>query len=302
MNIVITKNNGAASASLTQYNSSLSYLITDIKVCVHNDISDPVITFVSTQGFEYTCNLIEGISIGTAFKAYSLQPIQVMPEDDYTVRIQVGDKFIQVSSIIHIKLSAAPVQSDGIFDEHNYLLVNGRTIQVIADQVTLLAEDENSQEIRFKIRNRYDNVSFLTDKTIVVDFIPAEWDAIKEEIIEKGISVEGFDPEAEFISGPITKTYEDPQSPDYMILCWTVPLVATQRAGVLRIALAIIDEQSSYVWQTSPATLIVQPNIGKRNKCAAVSLESPIVKIENRVEALENLFNGSATVVLEEGE
>lgn len=300
MNIVITENNGA---SLTQYNSSLSYLITDIKVCVHNDISDPVITFVSTQGFEYTCNLIEGASIGTAFKAYSLQPIQAMPEDDYTVKIQVGDKLIQVSSIIHIKLSAAPIQPDGIFDEHNYLLVNGRTIQVIADQVALLAEDENSQEIRFKIRNRYDNVSFLTeDKTIVVDFIPAEWNAIKEEIIEKGISAEEFDPEAEFISGPITKIYEDPQSPDYMILCWTVPLVATQRAGVLRIALAIIDEQSSYVWQTSPATLIVQPNIGKRNKCAAVSLESPIVKIENRVEALENLFNGSSTVVLEEGE
>ena len=302
MNIVIMQNNGAASASLTQYNSALSYLITDIKVCVHNKISNPVITFVSTQGFEYRCQLSEnGTSMGTAFTAHLLEPEMAIPEDDYRIRISLEDKIIQISSIVHIKHSAAPAQTEGIFDEHNYLLVNGRTIKVVEDQVQLLAEDENSQEIRFKIRKRYDNVSFLTeDKVVSVDFIPSNWAAIKEEIRNEGI--EGFDPEAEFVSDVITKIYEDPQNSDYMILCWTVPLIATREAGNLQIALSVMNDVADYVWQTSPATLTVQPNIGKRDKYVITSIESPIAKIESRIEALENLFGGSATVTLEEGE
>lgn len=303
MNIVIMQNNGAASASLTQYNSALSYLITDIKVCIHKDILNPTITFVSTQGFEYRCQLSKnGTPMGTAFTAYSLEPEATIPEDDYRIRISIEDKIIQISSIVRLKHSAAPApQTEGIFDEHNYLLVNGRTIKVVEDQVQLLAEDENSQEIRFKIRKRYDNVSFLTeDKIVSVDFIPSNWAAIKEEIINEG--TEDFDPEAEFVSDMITKIYEDPQNSDYMILCWTVPLIATREAGSLQIALSVMNDVADYVWQTEPATLTVQPNIGRRNKFVIADIKSPIVKIEKRIEFLESLFGGSATVTLEEGE
>ena len=304
MNIVIK----AGSASLTQFSSNLSYLVTDITV-YHNLESNPNINFISSQGFQYRCSLNElaGRKEGN-FTAYSITFDSVLPEGDYTIEVIESDKTISISTPIHLKQSTAPSgETTDMFDEHNCLLVVGRTIQVVPDQVHLLAEDENSQEIRFKIRNRYDNINFLSDpnKQVEIDFIPAEWELIKQEIIKSGnFDPDNFDIESEYICDIIEQSmiYQDPQNPDYMIVRWIVPLAATQKAGAVKIALAITDPASlTYVWQTGVANLTVQPNIGRRNKYATIDLESPVAKIENRVDALENIFNGKSIITLEDG-
>ena len=296
MNIVIK----AGSASLTQFSPNLSYYLEDI-TAYHEDNITPSLTFVSTQGFKYPCVLSEIINgaQGT-FKGYSISPTAAMPEDDYTLEIALENTVVTVASIIHLKVK--PDSSEPMFDEHNCLLVSGRTIQVVADQVQLLAEDENSQEIRFKIRNRYDGVHFLAEdqggeriKDVEIDFIPAEWEQIKESFIESDdFDPDIFDPESEYIADRLEPDMikQDPQNSDYMFIHWIVPYAATQRAGALKIAIAISESGSSYVWQTGVATLTVQPNIGRRNKGSIVNMESVTTKIENRLDALESIFSG----------
>jgi hypothetical protein len=89
-------------------------------------------------------------------------------------------------------------------------------------------------------------MSFLDEtKMVEVDFIPADWESIKEEC--------DIDEEYQFIADTtnIRDPYEDPADLDYMIIEWTVPYAATQRAGTLKVALAISSKDDggvAYLW------------------------------------------------------
>ena len=298
MNIVITQqNNGAASASLTQYNSSLSYLLSDIRVCYQNafDPSEINITLISSQGFEYPCklDLEKEKEIGSNFYIAPLTSDYVLLEDTYNIKVMD----IIISSPVNIKTD--PSEEGATLDEHNCLLVRGRTIQVVPDQVQLIEGDTKSQIIRFKIRKKYDNMSFLDEQTkmVEVDFIPADWESIKEE--------SDIGEEYQFIvdTTNIRKPYEDPADPDYMIIEWTVPYAATQRAGTLKVALAISskdDGGAAYLWQTSAASLTVMPAIGKHSSSVIPDdYKSPFIDLAMRLEDLENVNSAARLEDLE---
>ena len=306
MNIVITQNsNGAASASLTQYSSNLSYLLSDIRVYHKSDIQ-PSITFISSQGFTYAMTATENKSCKQGdFNAYDLKPSvgSMMPEDSYTVMVTVGDSSVTIGSAIMLQQSGSSDSSrTGIFDEHNCLLVVDRRIQVVANQVSLIAEDSCSQEIRFKIRNRYDNISFLSasGKEVCVDYIPAEWETFKSTD-EFWTDVESNKRYAStFLTDKIDSSniYQDPSNPDYMIIRWVVPYAVTWRAGTVSIALSVTDSDN-YIWQTGIAFLNVQPNIGLRdNRATEIKIDSKMGYLEERLGAIEQLFTGNTSVTL----
>lgn len=287
MNIVIKS---AASASLTQFDQNTSYDLKDIKVYIHNIVSPlEEISFLSQQSdflgepITYICDLIPmGLFLGD-FNLYSLSPQGIIPQGEY--KIQLDD----LKNTI-IKLNASIAKNENfingdIYDEHSPLLVIGRTIQATPDQVQLIAQDSYSQEICFKIKKKYDNVSFLDENKIVeVDFIPADWSS--EAVDQKYIADETVTKEAL------------PDDDNYMLLRWVVPPSATSKAGTLKLALAIsdnTDSSKSYVWQTSPVNLTVQPNIARREN----GVPSSGSTINERLSLLENIFNGLTTIKIE---
>ena len=142
-------------------------------------------------------------------------------------------------------------------------------------------------------------MSFLDEQTkmVEVDFIPADWENIKEE--------NDIGEEYQFIvdTTNIRKPYEDPADPDYMIIEWTVPYAATQRAGTLKVALAISskdDGGAAYLWQTSAANLTVMPAIGKHSSSVIPDdYKSPFIDLAMRLEDLENVNSAARLEDLE---
>lgn len=300
MNIVIK----AGSASLTQFSSNLSYSLEDIKVYSDKGINSVKLI---ADDLPYPCNIEEITSVFENFTLYTLNA--TIAENDYIISFTMSDGTI-VSLSIAIHLRQAFSHSD-LQDEHTALLVIDRTIQVIPNQVTLVAEDHLSQQIRFKIRRRYDNINFIDDKVIAVEYIPAQWEQFKKDYSDL------IDPAIEFlVDGNITfSEFND----EYVFLHWNVPLTATLYPGSLSIALSITSSiNNSYVWQTVPATLTVAQNIGHRGRAAIPEistittelgrLQAEITNIEERTSVieeqaatLENIFNGGAVITLEDG-
>lgn len=170
-------------------------------------------------------------------------------------------------------------------DEHNYLQIIHRDIQIIDNQIMLVAEDSMSQQIRFKMKKHYDGISFI-DKTkkIYIDYIPPNWEAdVKPNLIRQAIDADQQEyadaiSKINFIHSSLTyeeflESDSDPDKSDYIYLIWNVPYLATIQAGILTFAISVINDVISidspqritYLWQTLPAQLTVQPNIGKRS-------------------------------------
>lgn len=300
MNIVIK----AGSASLTQFSSNLSYSLEDIKV-----YSDKKIKSVKliADNLPYPCDQEENTSAFENFILYTLNA--TIAENNYIISFTMeDDTIVSLSTAIHLRQAFS---NNDLQDEHAALLVVDRVIQVISNQVTLVAEDHLSQQIRFKIRRRYDNVNFIDDKKIAVEYIPAQWEQFKQDYSDL------INADIEFlVDDNITiSEFND----EYVFLHWNVPLTATLYPGVVKIALSITSTANkSYVWQTIPANLTVSQNIGHRGKAAIpeiVPIESELNQmkveiasikertgvIEEQTTALESIFNGGSVVTLENG-
>jgi hypothetical protein len=89
---------------------------------------------------------------------------------------------------------------------------------------------------------------------------------------------------------------------NYAYIRWNVPYLATIKSGALTIAISVSDTyDTNYLWQTVPAILTVQPNIGLRSAGGAIDIQpvSPkdIKSINDRLKAIECIF--SADVIAE---
>lgn len=316
MNIVITS---TTDIKLTQYESSTTYRIEDIKVYLAPDISIKSINAIYQDiGATYGIVLDSTEKTLGDFAQYALNPEVNMPAGNYVFTIDSADS-AQTSVV---KLQEYTVNSGeaetGLRDEHDVLVVKDRTINVVASQVTLVAEDHYSQQVRFKIKKKFDNIDFLDNTKIVsVDYIPANFDQVKQDF-------------SDIISSDITflsdteSTYhvsrEESVDPNYIIIRWDVPKTATRYAGSLKIALCIenANGKGDYIWQTNVASLTVSANIGLRTNKGNVSittqdslqeqideldtrvtsLDSEVDTIDSRVTDIENIFEGETEVTI----
>lgn len=291
MNIVIK----AGSASLTQFSSNLSYSLEDIKV-----YSDKEITSVKliADNLPYPCTATNTQTTLGDFTLYTLNA--TIAENNYIISFTIDGATVSLSTAIHLRQA---FNNNDLQDEHTALLVIDRTIQIVPNQVTLVAEDVLSQQIRFKIRKRYDNISFLdSSKYAYIDYIPANWEIVKEELAEVATEEQKeILQDLSFIHSTVS-IEENPVDTDYSYIRWDVPYLATCKAGTLTIALSIATKNADYLWQTIPAHLTVQPNIGLRKNKGNVNV-STVNDFDERISALEHIFSGEedAPIVLIEG-
>lgn len=298
MNIVVK----AGSASLTQFTSNTAYSLSDIKVYIMKDVSVDKVIFVADElTYPCTCAAVADAETLGDFILHDLTfDGSTLPENTYTIQIKFTNaNILTITSPVHLKTMLNDYSS--LDDEHNALLIVDRTIQVVANQVMLVAEDNLSQQIRFKIRKKYDNISFLNPekKIVYIDYIPADWENVKEELINSAPSLPVEQQEAlrnmTFIHS--TVVIEETDNPEYCYIRWNVPYLATIKAGTLKIAISIenVDNQDQndeaiYLWQTLPATLTVQPNIGIRKQKGNINVVTTDL-IDARITAIEELFN-----------
>lgn len=292
MNIVIK----AGSASLTQFSSNLSYSLEDIKVYSDKEIKSVKLI---ADNLPYPCAVINTQTVLGDFTLYTLNA--TIAENNYIISFTMeDDTTVSLSTAIHLRQAFS---NNDLQDEHTALLVIDRTIQIVPNQVTLVAEDILSQQIRFKIRKRYDNISFLdSSKHVYIDYIPANWDMVKEELAEVATEEQKeILKDLSFIHSPVS-IEENPVDTDYSYIRWDVPYLATCKAGTLTIALSIATENADYLWQTTSAHLTVQPNIGLRKNKGNINV-STINNLDARISALEHIFSGEedSPIVLIEG-
>lgn len=314
MNIVITS---ASDIKLTQYESSTTYRIEDIKVYSNTEITS-INAIYQDIGATYEMTLEStGKKLGDDFAQYTLNPKVNMPAGNYIFAIDNA-----ATSVVKLQEYTANSGDNetGLRDEHDVLIVKDRTINVVASQVTLVAEDHYSQQVRFKIKKKFDNIDFLDDTKIVsVDYIPANFEMVKKDYQEE-INGSG---DITFLSdsentGHVSR--EVSVDSDYIIIRWDVPHTATRYAGSLKVALCIenANQDDNYIWQTNVASLTVAPNIGLRDNKGSVSiivkdslqeqideldirvtdLDGQVNNINSRVEDIETIFEGGTEVTI----
>lgn len=282
MNIIISKDK---SIRLTQYSSQSTYELTDINFYVSKDLGETIPTVKLKRYRNVYPFSLELSGIATNYNIYKIlftQPTSLSAGvynlfiDFNGQELAVND--IKLNEISHMATKMMLLADDvegadpliypyGLTDEHEPIEIIDRTIVVTKNQNILIAEDNVSQCIRFRLSRYYDGID-LYDKNFYIDyardgiisniFIPKEW-----------IDLESID----------TVTY--------IVLKWAVPYRVTKTAGALPFAISATDlgpesgsgesfePKKQYVWQTEPATLIIKANLGPRNSSPTDEDEEP---------------------------
>ena len=181
--------------------------------------------------------------------------------------------------------------NDSAIDDHATIMIENRTISVIDDAFTLVAEDNRSQLITFSIHKYYDGISFLDEsKSIYIDYVPAGYKPI--------------DDEPAFFSDEIKTRYVDSTDENRIVLEWLVPYGFTQFAGDVLFSLAVIG-LDGYVWQTFPTKVEIKKNLGLRpNSPVTPADPEGNGTLEKRLLALEDYVanvDGVSSINVEDG-
>lgn len=276
MNIIVQENKAIR---FTQYSSQLTYNIEDIKfyiakTFVDNDIWLDLVKLSNTYSF-----LLEKEEEAANYFIYKVVFTQTvhLSEREYYLVLNIGEN--DKVKIGAVKLAAidyvAPVRmmmmraiaEEGMTDWHEPIEIVDRDIIMTNNQNVLLAQDNISQMITFKMHRYYENID-LSAKNIWIDFIdPASqelrhihlYDPNPEEGEDYSDNIEILDSE----SGRAQDAY--------MLLKWVVPYAITKKAGRIKFAISAIGDNLAsinvyYVWQTKPAELIIQPNLALRDE------------------------------------
>ena len=286
MNIIVSKDK---SIRLTQYSSQSTYHLEEIKVYISKEFENTTPSMLLKKyRNEYVFALVQD-AITANYDVYkvSMDGYISLSERDYDIYICINEDKLHTDNIniYEIKhegsssgwtlaetLSDPNIGPFGLTDEHEPVDIQDRTILIGKNQNVLVAEDNISQCIRFRLPRYYDGVD-LTEKQFQIDYLdPADAKTLRFilipiEDIEMSVYLEGDDTE-------------------YILISWAVPNSITQKEGNVLFALSATGqvEDEFYVWQTMPASLVVEGNIGKRSD----SVPSEIgTTLEGRVAMLE---------------
>lgn len=218
------------------------------------------------------------------FYGYQLNSRVFVPNGEYIFKI--GN--LEIESFI--------IQGDKtLIDEHEPIYIIGRQINPIAAQI--VAEDANSQQFTFYIKNKYDGVSFIDEsKAIYADYIP--------------VNKEDLPLNTNFLSDRLAVVYEDIMPPygqesEWILLKWSLPYLATKTAGVVNFQISVINafgDSREYTWQTLPSSFKVSKNLAPRGDTVLTPEETSILadliddvnEIKEDVNALEVFVGNQA--------
>lgn len=173
----------------------------------------------------------------------------------------------------------------GLTDQDEPVDILGRTISFSNKQNELVAEDNISQLITFRMPKVYEGIE-LFNKVFYLDYLPpSKKEPFNIEIINKKII------------------------DDYLYLYWPVTYEVTKYGVNLPIAISAVDigttsdaadengavnsKAQQYIWQTYPATLQIKKNLAKRNSAPISEGDDPsslialLTDLEKRQDELE---------------
>ena len=168
----------------------------------------------------------------------------------YKATITIGDSSFVISSALSI--------SNELEDEEETCVINNRTIGAI--KTTIVAEDRNSQQLSYLIREKYDGVYFLDEnKKIYADYIPLDKTLLSEEV--------------NFLSDEIIeKTPVEKNGEKWLLLRWNLPPAVTKFSGTIKYAFSVVSNDQEYIWQTLPSSFTISANLGRR---PSIPVEAP---------------------------
>lgn len=304
MNIIVSQDKAIR---LTQYSSQSSYDLDQIKIYLAKPLfsGDGFILHLieGRNVYYFYCTLCGEVINYYIYKVYFLRDVS-LSGGSYQLKLEINDKILNIPTAIQFNDMQYVGETPAIMtmamrtvaaaatmtDQHKPIdIVDRRIVMPSAENISLIAEDNVSQCLTFRIPQKYDGVDF-TKKTIYVDFIDLQ--PGKESLTplrNMRLYAPGDEANLESIDGV-----------DYMLVKWVVPYAATKKAGTLTIALSVVgsieDGADYYIWQTQPASLTIKPNLYKRADAAVDispilnplgNLEAQVMVLDHEVETLD---------------
>lgn len=276
MNIIVQENKAIR---FTQYSSQLTYNIEDIKfyiakTFVDNDIWLDLVKLSNIYSFYLEKE--EEVANYYIYKVVFTQTVH-LSEREYDLVLNIGEN--DRVKIGEVKLAAidyvAPIRmmmmraiaEKEMTDWNEPVEIVDRNIIMTNSQNVLLAQDNISQMITFKMHRYYENID-LSAKNIWIDFIDPASGELKHIHLYDPSPAEGEDYSANIEI--LDQEVVDNKSA-YMLLKWVIPYAVTKKAGKVKFAISAIGENLAsinvyYIWQTKPAELIIQPNLTLREE------------------------------------
>lgn len=314
MNIIVSNDK---SIRLTQYSSQSTYNLTDINFYISKELSIDSLSLglmpVDSQSI-YTFEIVAMATVANYFiyRVTFAQNIKLSARE-YKIILTINDE--QLADNITVALNAidytAPIPAKlslrnmlaitadeagdeyvypyGLTDEHEPIDIVDRTIQMTKNKNTLVAEDNVSQCLTFRLPKFYDGID-LSTKRFFFDYL---------------------DNDKQFLSLPIycvndyaIKEGETlPENIDYLALEIAIPYEITSLKSPVSFAISAIDMDilsggdengleplRQYVWQTQPATLTIAENLGTR-PIAPIVPEGSSSGLETLIKDVEALKN-----------
>ena len=279
MNIILHTTKDYA---ITQFSENAIYDIDNIKIYA-SEYCTPTKLILEYGGdtivspYSYICSLTNTQEQYGDYKIFKIEDAPYFSARGYNVKIIFDTKdTLALHTVVYCEnltdTSTAQIQ------------VQGRTLQVGTADIQLLRDDSRSQQLTFKMAKNYDNIAVLdSSKQVQIDYIPAD-----------GMSPEEIEQDCNFYSD-LCSDIKEADDGESVLIYWTVPATATRAEGVLRLALAIVDAPGHesgkpYVWQTSPLSLQVLPNLAARGTIFYSENEdsSQISDLKTQIKALED--------------
>ena len=299
MNIIVSQDKAIR---LTQYSSQSSYDLDKLQIYVAKPLfnSDGFILHLveGRNVYYFYCSLRGEVINYYIYKIYFLRDVS-LSGGSYQIKLELDDKTLVVPELINFNdmqyVGQAPAVMtmamrsvaavSEITDAHKPIEIIDRSIKLPAtDQISLMAEDNVSQCITFRMPKFYDKVDF-TKKKIYLDFIDLKPAAEFSTPLRNMLLYQPGD------EALVEETIDDIE---YINVKWIVPYAATKVAGGLKIALSVVGDVNDgvdyYIWQTEPATLTIKPNLYKRTD-AAIDISpmlNPIADLEAQVTVLDH--------------
>lgn len=314
MNIIIGSDK---SVRMTQYSNQSTYNIENIKFYISKDLSYSELILKLTQErsvYPFLLRQIDSVKNYNIFSIWFTQST-FLKERPYDLIITFDETDIQIgniklfaieyndASIMTFNMRRSSITNNyGLTDSDEPVDIVGREIKINNNQNQIVAEDNISQLITFRMPRFYEGID-LMEKEIYVDYIPLN----NKNVVSDRIS-----------SDYITETSIEGDETAYILIPWVIKYEITKKAGIIPFAISIIDNLETltngrqYVWQTFPSSLVIQNNLGER---ASIPLSpgevSPSEEILQRIAKIETLTendidvdssSGMMTIYTETGE